>query len=423
MIKPLSLFIGWRYTRAKKRNHFVSFISLASMLGIALGVTVLITVLSVMNGFDNEIRARFFTIAPHVTVTFPAGKKSMQEWNKWNKIIKSNANVASSVPFAMGNGVLTKDNQMNGLLLMGINTKQQLAVTNLKKEIVKGSLSNLASCDPHSTTPCLFKIAIAQSLAKKLNLTIGGQVTVWVLKLSYSPTGQWIRHVNCSVAAIYKSKGLGDMISYMNIKDTETLLQDMVQTGAHIRLHDIYKAPQVSTWLENKLGPDFYVTNWTTQFGPLSQALDMEKTILFFVLLLIVAVAAFNLVSTLVMVVTDKQADIAILKTLGAQPRTIMMSFIFQGMIIGITGIVLGVLGGALLASNISALSSWIQSVFHVQLISPKIYGINYLPSFLKMSDVVLVSSIAFVMCLLATLYPAWIAFRTQPAEALRYER
>ena len=422
MIKPLSLFIGWRYTRAKKRSGFVSFISLASVLGIALGVTVLITVLSVMNGFDSEIRARFFTVAPHVTINFP-GSKIPSDWSRLSQSVLADPDVKSMLPFATGKAMLAYNRQLDGLVLMGVRPQEQLANTDLKNNIVEGSFLHLSqkksSQNPH---PKRFQVAIGYSLAQRLNLHVGDKFTVITPRYSVNITGVSPVQRPLTVCAIYKAVGVDSAIAYVNIDDAKALFANQVELGEHLRLANIYDAVKVSKRLEAVLGSSYFINNWTTQFGALSQALGMEKTMLFFILLLIVAVAAFNLVSTLVMVVTDKQADIAILKTLGAKPRTIMMSFVFQGMIIGSIGAILGLLLGVLLASNISSLSLWIQSTFHVHLISEQVYGVNYLPSKLSRHDVLWVTGLSFLMCLLATLYPAWLAFRTQPAEALRYE-
>ncbi len=413
MIRPLSLFIGWRYTRAKKRSGFVSFISLASVLGIALGITVLITVLSVMNGFDSEIRERFFTVAPHVTINFPSPKLPAN-WSKLKNTVATDPDVESMLNFASGKAMLAYNHQLDGLVLMGVDPEAQLNRTDLKTKITSGSFLGL--------NKKRFQIAVGYSLAQRLDLHVGDKFTVITPRYSVDITGVTPVQRSFTVCAIYKALGVDGAVAYVNLRDAKALFGKDVELGEHLRLHNIYDAVSVSQRLEALLGPNYYITNWTTQFGPLSQALGMEKTMLFFILLLIVAVAAFNLVSTLVMVVTDKQSDIAILKTLGAKPRTIMLSFVFQGMIIGSIGAILGLILGVVLATHISSLSIWLQSTLHVQLISEQVYGINYLPSKLSMHDVSWVTGLSFAMCLIATLYPAWLAFRTQPAEALRYE-
>lgn len=414
MIKPLSLFIGWRYTNSKKRTRFVSFISLASMLGIALGVTVLITVLSVMNGFDKEIRDRYFTVIPHVTCLFPTAEEGMNHWGKYQHIFSSNPMIESAMPFAQGKAMLIKGRKMNAAVLFGIDPSEQIQFSDLGKKILSGDLHQLQSRS--------FGIALGDGLAHSLNLQVGDKVAVYLPLLSTNVVGVQPRQKFMTVDAIFASSGVDSMVAYVNIKDAAALYKNQESWGAHIRLHDFMQAQAVTKWLRHRLGADFFVTNWTSQLGPLSQALSMEKTMLFIILSLIVAVAAFNLVSTLVMVVTDKQADIAILKTLGASPRMIMFSFMFQGIIVGVTGAILGLIGGVLLSTHISGISLWLQNTLHVQLISSEVYGVNYLPSVLQLGDVVKITGTALVMCLLATLYPSYLAQKTHPAEALRYE-
>ncbi len=421
MIKPLSLFIGWRYTRAKSRSGFVSFIALASVLGIALGVTVLITVLSVMNGFDKEIRSRFFTYAPQVTVNFQTTDTSMLNWKKWAQIIRTNPQVKHVVPFASGKAALFSNvaAQFDGLILEGVDPNLQMQSTDIQTKMVAGNFTSLQQSS--------FKnpgIVIGKSLADRLNLRLNDVITVTVPLFTQSIAGGHFTTKNFKITGIYSAVGVDSMVAYININFVSKPYKGAEARGVHIRLYNIYKANEVSHWLHDHLPSTFTISNWTDpdQFGALYQALSMEKTMMFIILLLLVAIAAFNLVSTLVMVVTDKKSDIAILKTLGASPKTIMLSFMFQGMILGLVGSLLGLIGGVLLATHVTAISSWIQDAFHVHLISKKFYGINYLPSVLQLHDVVMISSISFVMCVVATFYPAWLALRTHPAEALRYE-
>jgi lipoprotein-releasing system permease protein len=421
MIKPLSLFVGWRYTRAKKRRNFVSFIAFTSVFGVALGVTVLITVLSVMNGFDKEIRSRFFTIAPHVTVNFPAGNSYLDKWKSWASVIKANKQVKTVVPFAAGKGAIFSNatGQFDGLILEGVNPALQISSTDIQSKVVAGSFSGIEQSSIRNPG-----IVVGKSLADNLGLHVGSSITVAVPKQALGIDGRHFRTKNFTVKAIYSAAGVDSMVAYININFAKILYKGDEVNGLHIRLYDIYKANDVTHWLYAHIPYGSTVTNWTypSKFGSLYQALGMEKTMMFIILLLLVAIAAFNLVSTLVMVVTDKRSDIAILKTLGARPRTIMFSFMFQGMILGFVGSVLGLLGGLLLASHISNITIWLQHAFHVQLVSKKLYGIDYLPSILQLHDVLMITLISFGMCVLATFYPAWLALRTQPAEALRYE-
>lgn len=415
MKTPLSLIIGLRYTRAKRRNHFISFISLASLLGIALGVTVLITVLSVMNGFDQQIREKFFAITPAVTVI--TNQNISTSWPQLIRATKTLPDVAEAAPFVSGNGMIMKGTQFAGVTLMGILPSEETRVSQLPKHVVKGDLNSLKAGQ--------FNVVIGQGLAESLNLEVGDQISVLTPQTNVTLVGVFPRYKVFHITGIYHTTGgLYDAgVLFINMKDAETLfLPGQRQSGVHIRLHDLYQAPYVTLQLQKILSPDYAITNWTIQFGAFFQALAMEKTMLFSILLLIVAVAVFNLVSTLVMVVNDKRADIAILRTLGARPRTILMTFVVQGAVIGLMGTALGLIGGLLLASHVTSIANYLQDLLHVQFVRSDVYFINFLPSKIEWSDVVHVCLATIGLSLLATIYPAILAFRTQPAEALRYE-
>jgi len=416
MFKPLSLFIGLRYTRAKRRNHFISFIALASILGIALGVAVLITVLSVMNGFDQQIRNRFFALAPQVTVL--TSQDIADQFDSLRTQALGVEGVTGAAPYISGKGMLVKQDQVNGLEVVGIDPRQEPSVSELDRNIVQGKLSSLK--------PGAFNIIIGRSLADAMNLQLGDKVLIFTPQTIVTLVGVLPRTKRFTVSGIFHASdgfGFDTSVAYINIKDAGKLFPEGVGTsGLHIRLHDIYSAASVSLALQRMLPDDYSVTNWMLQFGAFFQALAMEKTMLFIILVLIIAVAAFNLVSTLVMVVNDKRADIAILRTLGATPGMIMRTILVTGSLIGLFGTALGVVGGLLLAHNVTALAELIQNALGVRLITASIYFVDYLPSLIDPWDVIAISLIAFLLCLLATLYPAWMAFRTQPAEALRYE-
>lgn len=415
MKKPLSLIIGLRYTRAKRRNHFVSFISLASLLGIALGVMVLITVLSIMNGFNLQIREKFFAITPAVTVS--TQQNISKTWPKLSRAVKTLNDVADAAPYVTGNGMITKGAQFAGVTLMGILPQEESRVSTLENHVVKGNLRSLKAGK--------FNVVIGQALADSLNLTIGDQINVLTPQTTVTLVGVFPRYKTFTVTGIYHTTGgLYDSgMLFINMRDAQALfLPGHRESGVHIRLRNLYDAPHVTQQLQSILSPDYAITNWTIQFGAFFQALSMEKTMLFVILLLIVAVAAFNLVSTLVMAVNDKRADIAILRTLGARPRTIMLTFMVQGVVIGLLGTVLGLLSGLLLASNVTAIANELQHLFHIQFVRSDVYFINFVPSTIKWSDVIQVCLYAIGFSLLATIYPAIKAFKTQPAEALRYE-
>lgn len=416
MFKPLSLYIGLRYTRAKRRQHFISFISLASMLGIALGVTVLITVLSVMNGFDYEIQNRLFNLANQVTIS--RIDAPLSDWKTLQKEVKQQPRVVASAPFISAQGLLTRAGMSAPLVVTGILPSQESQVSEMAEHLTAGSFDSL--------TPKSFNMVIGEALATNLGLGIGDQIVLFTTEATPTPFGIQPRYRQFTISGIFHvdanpqfDQGLG----FINLQDAQALYRrGSAVSGLRLRIDNLYVAPAVSESLNEMLSGGYIATNWTQEYGALFKSIRMEKTMIFLLLLFIVAVAAFNLVSSLVMAVNDKQADIAILRTFGATPSTIMMIFIVQGFAIGAVGTLLGLAGGIALALNVSAVVDFIQYVFHVQFISSAVYFLNYLPSRLEWTDVWQICSIALGMSLAATLYPAWQAARVQPAEALRYE-
>ena len=415
MIRPISLYVGLRYTRAKHLNHFISFISLVSMLGIALGVAVLIVVLSVMNGFDYQIRAQFLTITPEVTIL--SSQDISRIWPTLQKIVNTNPNVVASAPFITGIGVLSNKDAISEVNILGILPSQEMEASNLDQKMVKGHLSSLITGN--------YNIIFERKIANQLGLSIGDKVNVFTPQTTTTtPLGIFPQFRRFTVSGIFNTKGglTFDMgIAYINIVDGTKLFPQGI-SGLHIKIKNIYQAGNVSKELQHVLPSKFVVTNWMEQFDSFFNAIAMEKIIMFVILLLIVVVAIFNLISTLVMVVNDKRADIAILRTLGASPRTIMPIFIIQGAVIGLTGIIIGVISGVILALNATAIVNFIQNLFHVQFLKSSVFFVTFLPSKLQWLDVLNISIIALALSLIATIYPALIAFRTEPAEALRYE-
>ncbi|MBA2657130.1 MAG: lipoprotein-releasing ABC transporter permease subunit [Tatlockia sp.] len=414
MFKPLALFIGLRYTRAKKRNHFVSFISLSSMLGIGLGVMVLITVLSVMNGFDDEIHKRFFGMAPEITVSGRDGRIS--DWQKLEAELRTTPGVTAIAPYVGAQGMLTHEGQILPIILTGVDPQQEEAVTHLKEKLIVGDLKDLSH----------FGIILGRGLANNLGVMVGDQVTIMIPAASVTPAGMIPRFKRFRVAGVF-SAGAGfnfdTKLAFIDIGDAQKLSQmgsDI--SGLKMKIRNVYEAPAMSARLQTKLGENFDVGNWTQQFGEFFHAVKLEKTMMFLILLLIIAVAAFNLVASLVMVVNDKQSEIAILRTLGATPSTILWIFIVQGMMVGMVGTIIGLIGGLILASNATAIVSGLQSLFHTQLLSSNVYFVDYLPSKIMMSDLWQICVVALLMSFLATIYPAWRASKTVIAEALHYE-
>lgn len=416
MFRPAALFIGLRYTRAKRRNHFISFISLVSMIGIALGVAVLITVLSVMNGFDREIKNRVFSMVSPVSVGSITGY--LDGWQELQKILAGYPEITATAPYVTGEVLLNYGGSVQPAMVTGILPSQEGGVTELPEKVTQGKLSDLQAGG--------FGIVLGEGLANRLGAAVGDKVTVVTPQVSMSPAGVMPRYKRFTVVGIFRAgSGFGfDLgLGFINLQDAQKLLGlGSKVTGLHVNIQDPYMASQVAHTLSSQLTSSAAITTWVDQFGEFFRAVQLEKTMMFLILLLIIAVAAFNLVATLVMVVNEKQSDIAILRTFGATPSMIMQIFIIQGGLVGVFGTLMGVIGGLLLAYNVTEIVHGIEYVFHVQFLSSNVYFVNYLPSEIQWSDVIKISVAALFLSLAATLYPAWRASKTDPVEALRYE-
>lgn len=416
MFRPIAFFIGLRYTRAKRRNHFISFISMMSMLGIALGVIVLITVLSVMNGFDREIKKRVFSMWPPLTVS--SVSNYVNNWQDLGNILSEFPGITAVAPYVNGEAMLTNSGFVQPAMINGIDPQAEQKITEIGTKIVQGSLNDLK--------PGTFGIVLGEELANNLDVVVGDKVTAITPQVSMSIAGVMPRYKRFTVVGIFSAGngfGFDRNFAYINIVDAQKLLQlGSNVSGVHATIKNVYAAPMISNELAKTLTPSAKITNWTDQFGAFFHAVKLEKTMMFFILLLIIAVAVFNLVCTLVMVVNDKESDIAILRTFGATPKMIMSIFVVQGAIVGVFGTIIGIIGGVALAWNVTDIVNWIQHLFHVKFLSSSVYFVDYLPSQIQVADVVKISLASFILSLVATLYPAWRASRTEPVEALRYE-
>lgn len=415
MIRRLEFRIGLRYTRARRKNNFISFISLTSMLGIALGVTALITVLSVMNGFEKELRERILGMAAHASLL--GLDETLPRWREVAESAMEYDQVLGAAPYIEGQGMLSRGERALGVMVRGIDPVEERRVSEVGGQMVAGELEAL--------NKTRFGIVLGTELATKLGVTMGEKVTLMVPKGSVTPAGLVPRMKRFTVVGLFEV-GMYEFdsgLALLSIRDSAKLLrmgEDV--TGVRLRLTDMFRAPQVSREIADDANRAFRVTDWTRQHANFFQAIQMEKRVMFIILMLIVAVAAFNIVSTMVMVVTDKESDIAILRTLGERPRDILTIFIVQGTVIGVVGTLLGVLGGVSLALNVETIIPAIEQWFGVQFLAADIYYINAVPSDMRWSDVTMIATVSLILSLLATIYPAWKGSRVQPAESLRYE-
>jgi len=414
-MQAYELFIGLRYTRAKRRNHFISFISLISMLGMALGVLALIVVLSVMNGFQKEIRERMLGASPQLEIVTDGGR--LNDWQTVLSKVTQNPQITAAAPYISGQGMLSYGQNVQGVLVRGIDPAREAVITELASKFKAGNLGDLRSGE--------FGIVLGSDLAHALNVRLNDRIVLITPQGLITPAGMIPRLKQFRIVGIFEigMAPYDNSLALININDAQKLFQlgDAV-TGLSAKLHDLDLAPRVADELQQQLPPDLYANDWTHQNSNYFRAVKIEKKMMFIILSLIVAVAAFNIVSTLVMAVTDKQADIAILRTLGASPRSIMKIFIVQGVIIGLVGTLLGSIGGIVLALNLNTVVPFIEHLFHVQFLAKDVYYISELPSDLHYHEVALIAGMSFLISLLATLYPSYRASQTQPAEALRYE-
>ena len=410
------LFIGLRYTRAKRRNHFISFISLISLLGITLGMTALITVMSVMNGFQKEVRSRILGVASHIQISGFGGP--LTDWQKVAREALRHPQVEAAAPYVSAQGMVSYNNVVSGVVVRGVLPDMEDHVADLGRMMIDGKLNDLL--------PGRFGIVIGRELARALGVFTGDKIVLISPQGQVTPAGILPRLKQFTITGIFEAGHFeyDSGLVLIHLADAQKLyhMQNDEVSGVRLKLHDLFLAPQVVQELVPMISADVHISDWTRQHANYFRAIQIEKRMLSLILALIIAVAAFNIVSTLVMAVTDKQSDIAILRTLGASPRSIMKIFIVQGTLIGIVGTALGVTGGVLLAYNIEVVIAAIERVFSVQFLSREVYYISEIPSDPQLADIVTVAVVSFALTLLATLYPSYRASKVNPAEALRYE-
>ena len=415
MLTPYELFVGLRYTRAKRRNHFISFISITSMLGIALGVAALIVVLSVMNGFQKELRARILGVASHVQITGMSG--GLKDWQRVVAQTGSNKAVVAAAPYVMAQGLISNRQTVQGTIVRGILPAEEDKVADIGMHMKSGSLDALQSGK--------FGIVLGSELALSIGARTGDRIVLIAPQGQVTPAGIMPRLKQFDVVGIFEV-GMYEYdagLALIHMDDARKLyrMEDKV-SGVRLKVDDLFAAPRIARELAQTLDADVYVADWTRSHANFFRAVQIEKRVMFIILLLIVAVAAFNIVSTLVMAVTDKRADIAILRTLGAAPGEIMKIFIIQGALIGVIGTLAGVAGGMLIAWNIDVVVPALERMIGVQFLAKDVYYISDLPSDPHLPDIIVIALTSFALSLAATLYPSLRAARVNPAEALRYE-
>ena len=414
---PFEWMIGLRYTRAGRRsarNSFISFISLISMAGIALGVAALIVVLSVMNGFQKEVRDRMLSVLSHIEVFDASG--SMPDWRATAAEAFLNKNVRGAAPYVEAQAMVMRDDTVRGIMVRGILPDEEPKVSSVAAQVKRGSLSNLK--------PGEFNIVLGAELARGLHLRLGDKLTMIAPQGQVTPAGVLPRLKQFNVVGVFDSGHFeyDSSLAFIHLQDGEKMFRQEGPSGLRLKIADMQQAPEVAAELSRSMTGNLYLRDWSQQNRNWFAAVQTEKRMMFIILALIIAVAAFNLVSTLVMTVTDKQADIAILRTLGASPASIMKIFMVQGALVGLIGTAIGVGSGVLIALNVDVIVPFIESLFGVQFLPRDIYLISALPSDLRWPDVGRIGGLAVVLAFLATLYPSWWAARVRPADALRYE-
>lgn len=415
MNERFELLIGWRHLRANRGRGFVSFIATISMGGVALGVAVLIAVLSVMNGFEHELRTRILSLMPHATIS--AFDSGLEDWEAMAERARTNGDIVATAPYIEEQALLISGGESAGVAITGIVPELERGVSELPSQMQQGSFDALI--------PGAYGIVLGSELARQLKLNVGDRVVMATAQAVVTPAGVMARMRGFKVVGTFES-GLYEYdrnFAYLHMADAAKLYrkQDAV-TGLRLKVGDIFAAPRIVRDFALALGGGFYVNDWTNKNANVFHNIQLAKSMFFIILFMVVAVAAFNIVSTLVMIVKDKRSDIAILRTMGATPRSILAIFMTQGIGIGLIGTLLGIAIGVLLAMNLQLLVKGLERLLNTQFLDAKVYNIGELPAQVYWPDVAAIGGVAFVLCLVSTLYPSWRAARTQPAQALRHD-
>ncbi|HLU02605.1 MAG TPA: lipoprotein-releasing ABC transporter permease subunit [Advenella sp.] len=404
--------------RGRKGDRFVSFIAGTSMVGIALGVAALIIVLSVMNGFQVDVRDRMLSVLPHIQLVVPNEDpvEVTDDWQRLADAAKQNPQVEGASAFVAAGGMLARGDVLKGVEIRGIDPKNEGNVSELPQQMISGSLDSLE--------PGSFKLVIGSNLAQYMGVTVGDTLLLMTPQGSINPSGFSPRMRQFTVSGIFSSGHYeyDSNMAFVAVKDAAVLFRDVGSAGVRLKIRDMINAPEVATQLTHSLPPGVVARDWTMDNRTWFAAVKTEKRMMFLILVLIVAVAAFNLLSSLVMAVKDKQSDIAILRTLGVSPFQIGKIFLVQGSLIGFIGTFLGVLCGCLVAYNIDVVIPFIERLFGIHFLDPSIYFVSTLPSHPEVDDIGLIGITSLVLSLLATIYPSWRASRLQPAEVLRHD-
>ena len=416
MIRPLELFIGLRYIRAKRRTRFISFITTTSILGIIIGVWALISVLSVMNGFERELKARILTVASHIRVSGNDGW--LTDWQSTAEKISGNESILGIAPYIISHGMLKHESLVTPILARGVDPQHESKVSTIAENIIFGDMNDLK--------PGEFGMVLGEDLASRLGqVEVGDKVILISSRGRATPAGLLPRLKRFTVVGIFNLNfyEYDNGLALVHLDDL-SVLQNVgsAVSGIRLKIDEVFDTPLVSRSLRSELGYEFSVQDWTREYSNLFEALKIERRVMFIILLLIVAVAAFNIVSTLVMLVSDKSTDIAVLRTIGISPKSVMAIFIVHGVVIGVVGTIIGTALGVITGINLETLIPWAEQLFGTQFFPDEVYLITRFPAELVWSDVHRIAVAALIMSLLATIYPAWRASKVHPAEALRYD-